>query len=126
VRLETRTEPLVRIHRDRPRLGDQPKGAIYEYLLAKYAEEIVASPELHAAWWFRIARAYVRSHEPSKARNAMQRSVATYPRRVRRWPLLVASLISDGAFAAGLRAYLGAARCANRRGQASDRSLPTE
>lgn len=86
----------------------------------------VASPELHAAWWFRIARAYVRSRELSKARNAMQRSVATYPRRLRRWPLLVASLISDGAFSAGLRAYLGAARCANRRGQASDRPLPTE
>ncbi len=112
-RVVTRPEPLIRIDRTHPRLGTQPKGVIYEYLLAKYAEEIVPFADVHAAWWFRIARSYARAGEMRSARGAMRRAVSAYPRRARRWPLLAASLVSDPVFAVALRSYLAMAALAN-------------
>jgi hypothetical protein len=102
--------PLVRINRERTRLGTQPKGAIYEYLLAKYADEIARTPALHSAWWFRISRAHARSGDLARARDAMRRAVQVHPLRLRRWPLGGAALVSDAAFDRALAAYLAAAR----------------
>ncbi len=101
--------PLVRINLEPARLGTQPKGAIYRYLLAKYADEIVRAPDLHGAWWFRIARAYARSGDFRLARDAMRRAVRVHPWRVRRWPLGAAALVSDQAFDRALATYLALA-----------------
>jgi glycosyltransferase involved in cell wall biosynthesis len=103
-------QPLVRIHRDDGGLTAQPKGPIYEHLLAKYHDDIVTSPAMHGSWWFGIARAYERSGDLTRARAAMQRAARVQPRRIRRWPLLAASYLGDRAFSSALGVYRGAAR----------------
>jgi glycosyltransferase involved in cell wall biosynthesis len=103
-------DPLVRIDRTAMRLAGQPKGPMYEYLLAKYHDEIVASPATHASWLFRIAREHARDGEHGGARIAMRRAVRIHPSRIRRWPLLAASYLGDSVFAAALRGYCTTAR----------------
>jgi glycosyltransferase involved in cell wall biosynthesis len=103
-------DPLVRIDRTATRLATQSKAPMYEYLLAKYHDEIVCSPPIHASWWFRIARQYARAGEVTRARSAMRRAVRIDPARVRRWPLFAASCLGDRAFSGALRAYRAASR----------------
>jgi glycosyltransferase involved in cell wall biosynthesis len=103
-------EALVRIDRTAPRLTSQAKAPMYEYLLAKYHDEIVASPATHGSWWFRIVREYARDGELRRARAAMQRAVRIHPSRVRRWPLLAASYLGDRLFSGVLRGYRATAR----------------
>jgi glycosyltransferase involved in cell wall biosynthesis len=109
-------EPLVRIDRTAVRLSDETRGPTYEYVLGKYHDDIVTIPEVHASWWFGIARAYARTGELDRARAAMQRSVRVHPARVRRWPLFAASYLGDRTFSGALRAYRVAARITRRQG----------
>lgn len=109
-------DPLVRIHRSVTGLSALPKGPFYEYLLDKYHDDIVASPAIHASWWFGIARAYARAGEIGHARAAMRRAVKVHPSRLRRWPLFAASYLGDRAFSGTLRAYRVTARIRTRRG----------
>jgi glycosyltransferase involved in cell wall biosynthesis len=109
-------DPLVRIDRTATRLAGQSKAPMYEYLLAKYHDDIVTSPAIHGSWWFRIARQYQRAGELGCARAAMQRSVRVDPTRIRRWPLFAASYVGDRAFSGVLRAYRVTARITRRRG----------
>jgi glycosyltransferase involved in cell wall biosynthesis len=109
-------DPLVRIDRTATRLAGQSKAPIYEYLLAKYHDDIVSSPAIHASWWFRIARQYARAEELGRARAAMQRATQVDPSRVRRWPLFAASYLGDRIFSGTLRAHRTASRIAASRG----------
>jgi cytochrome c-type biogenesis protein CcmH/NrfG len=109
-------DPLVRIHRSATGLSALGKGPFYEYLLDKYHDDFVASPAVHASWWFGIARAYARTGELGRARAAMQRAVRVHPSRFRRWPLFAASYLGDRAFSGALRAYRVIARVRRRRG----------
>ena len=97
--------PLVRIERTIPGLRAQPKGPIYEYLLAKYHDDIVNDRELHRSWWFRIARAHAKTGDLPAARGALRRAVRADPTRVRLWPLGAAALLGDRAFAPSLSIY---------------------
>lgn len=106
--------PLVRLHRTAPRLAAQSKGPMYEYLLTKYHDDIVASPAVHGSWWFRIAREYARAGQVSRARSAMRRAVRIDPSRLRRWPLFVTSLLGDRIFSSALRTYRAVSRAADR------------
>jgi glycosyltransferase involved in cell wall biosynthesis len=108
-RLAFERDPLVRIDRTARRLTAHSKGPTYEYLLRKYHDEIVSSPEIHGSWWFRIAREYARVGELHRARGAIQRAVRVDPTRIRRWPLFAASYGSDGIFSNALRVYGSAA-----------------
>jgi glycosyltransferase involved in cell wall biosynthesis len=108
-------DPLIRIHRSATGLSALAKGPFYEYLLAKYHDDIVASAATHGSWWFGIARAYAGAGDLGRARAAMQRSVRVHPSRVRRWPLFAASYLGDRVLSAALRAYRVAARITNRR-----------
>jgi glycosyltransferase involved in cell wall biosynthesis len=110
-------DPLVRIHRSATGLSAAlGKAPFYEYLLAKYHDDIVASAATHASWRFGIARAYARVGELGRARAAMQRAVRVHPSRVRRWPLYAASYLGDHVFSGALRAYRVTARITERRG----------
>jgi glycosyltransferase involved in cell wall biosynthesis len=109
-------DPLVRIHRSVTGLSALPKGPFYEYLLDKYHDDVVASPAIHASWWFGIARAYERAGELGRARPAMQRAVLVHPYRFRRWPLFVASYLGDRTFSGALRVYRIIARITERQG----------
>ena len=102
--------PVVRINRTDAGLNAQAKGAIYSYLLTKYRDDIVPHRGVHAAWWFRISRAYARSGDMRSARHALRRAVVVHSGRARLWPLFVASFLGDRAFAATLRVYLAVAR----------------
>jgi glycosyltransferase involved in cell wall biosynthesis len=110
------SDPLVRVHRSATGLSALGKAPFYEYLLDKYHDDIVATPAIHASWWFGIARAYARTGELARARAAMQRAVRVHPSRVRRWPLFAASYLGDRAFSGALRAYRVIARVRRRRG----------
>ena len=109
------SDPLVRIHRTATRLAAQSKAQMYEYLLAKYHDDIVTSPANHGSWWFRIARQYASAGELGRARAAMQRTVRVDRSRIRRWPLFAASYLGDRAFSSALRAYSTAASVAALR-----------
>jgi glycosyltransferase involved in cell wall biosynthesis len=109
-------DPLVRIHRSATGVSALGKAPFYEYLLAKYHDDIATTPATHASWWFGIARAYARAGEIDRARAAIQRAVRVHPLRVRRWPLFAASYLGDRAFSATLRAYRVAARIRGPRG----------
>jgi glycosyltransferase involved in cell wall biosynthesis len=108
-------DPLVRIHRTATRLTSQSKAPIYEYLLSKHHDEIVASPAMHGSWWFGISREYARAGELDRARAAMQRAVRIKPSRIRRWPLFAASYLGDGVFSRVLSAYRATAQLASPR-----------
>ena len=103
--------PLVRINRSSSRLGKQPKGPIYEYLLAKYADDIVGIPDVHSAWLFRIATAVTRDPVISRA-HAVRCDPQCAPIRTRcgvgHW-VAPRSCPTD-AFAWILRCYLTVAR----------------
>jgi len=103
-------EPLVRIHRSRDGLTAQPKGPIYEYLLGKYHDDIVAAPAMHGDWWFAIARAYERDGDLDRARSAMRQAMQVHRSRARRWPLWAASCLGGRAFSITLAAYRATAR----------------
>ena len=109
-------DPLVRIHRSATGLSALGRAPAYEYLLDKYHDDIVATPAIHASWWFGIARAYARVGELGRARASMQRAVRVNPSRVRRWPLFAASYLGDRAFSGALCAYRVTARITRRRG----------
>jgi glycosyltransferase involved in cell wall biosynthesis len=98
-------DPLVRIHRSATGLSALARGPFYEYLLDKYHHDIVASPAIHASWWFGIARAYAGAGELDRARAAMQRAVHVHPFRIRRWPLFAASYLGDRVFSTALRVH---------------------
>lgn len=107
-RLAILNEPLVRIERMAEGLRSQPKGAIYEYLLHKYATEISADPSLERSWWFRVARAYARSGAIQHSRTTLRRAIRAQPTRVRLWPLDVATYLGDRVFSTSMRVYLRA------------------
>jgi glycosyltransferase involved in cell wall biosynthesis len=109
--------PLVRINRTDAGLNSQPKGWIYSYLLTKYRDDIVPHRRVHAAWWFRIARAYARAGDMRLARQALRRAVFVHPGRARLWPLLVTSFLGNRVFAWTLGMYRALA--ARVGGQAS-------
>jgi len=108
-------DALVRIHRTAPRLTDQSKAPFYEYLLAKYHDEIVTSSAIHGSWWFRIVRAHAHVGELNRARAAMRRAVRAHPSRIRRWPLFAASYLGDRAFSSALRIHVATARAIGSR-----------
>jgi hypothetical protein len=113
--LDFEPEPLVRIHRSSEGLTAQPKGPIYEYLLRKYHDDIVAAPAMHGDWWFGIARAYERDEDLDRARPAMRQAVRVHRSRMRRWPLWAASCLGDRAFSIALGAYRATARMLSSR-----------
>jgi glycosyltransferase involved in cell wall biosynthesis len=109
-RLAFEPGPLVVVHREQPGLRDLNKAPTCRYLIEKYAADLAGAPRVEALWWARLARLGAAAGDVASARLGIRRAVAVRPGRVRWWPLLATSYLSDRAFGRCFGAYLVSAR----------------